>query len=188
MRTKAETEYDKIVNKIDKEAYIKKNDLGRTIKHLNKKGIRYSASSSVNLPQVYQPHFGLIGKKVVTSMILFYPEFSQLDFIEQAHESDYVFDILAEPLSGGLPWDENKYYNDFSSLKVFVVAANRDALNDANFEPLPKNLNRLVEIIPTQKVIDVLTIKDYVVPKVLELYVLSTRSKFYNHFVGQYSN
>jgi hypothetical protein len=158
------------------------------MKHLNKKGIRYSASSSVDLPQIYQVHFGLIGKKVVTSMIIFYPEFSQLDFIEQAGETDCVFDILAEPLSSGLPWDDNKYYNDFASLKVFVVVANREALNASNFEPLPKNLNRLVEINPTQKVIDVLTIKEYVVPKILELYVLSTRSPFYKHFVGQYSN
>lgn len=188
LRTKAETEYDKIANKIDKGSYIKQNDLGRTMKYLNKKGIRYSAASSVNLPQIYQPHFGLIGKKVVTSMIIFYPEFSQLDFIEQTNEGDFVFDILAEPLSSGLPWDENKYYDDFSSLKVFVVVANRDALNGDNFEALPKDLNRLVQITTTQKVIDVLTIKDYVVPKVLELYVLSTRSKFYNHFVGQYSN
>jgi hypothetical protein len=188
LRTKAETELSMLNSKVDRENYIKHNSLEKTIAYLNKNDIMYSFKSTIDLPQIYQSSFSLEGGKISTSIIIFYPEFSQLDFIQDSKENDILFDHLVAPLEGGLPWDEKQYYNDYSSLKAFIVIGKRDILNNDRFNSVSIEKSKIVEVGQSQTIIEVLKTKDYIIPKVLEVYILSVKSPFYAHFISQYNN
>jgi len=119
--------------------------------------------------------------QIHTPIVIYYPEFQQMDLIQDSLEGDKIYDHLANLLENGLPWDTKGHYSNFKDLNVFIEINTGKPLymlkrNKKHDEYGFKRL-KMDETVGT-----LLKNPDYIVPMVLEIYVLSERSHFFDCF------
>ena len=150
---------------------------------LEKHGISYSPKFSADIQREYHPKFGINSGQIMTSVTVFYPEFQQLDLIESAFENDTLYNHISSVLEEGLPWDLQRLYLDEDNVRIFLMVEKRETVADSQS---PKISQSLVEIPKNQTVLQTLQTKNYIVPGNLEVYVVSTKSSFFSHFLSLY--
>jgi len=117
------------------------------------------------------------------SVIVSYVEFHQMDFIQQATENDLLSDHLKEIFKENLPWDGQGHYN-YKDLIVFVEL---NCVDPKYRSPYHSNYEKtFFRIGKRAKFSDILRVNGYVMPYVLELYVLSKSSPFFEKFLKEY--
>jgi tetratricopeptide (TPR) repeat protein len=161
-----------------KEALSSQNQGLRQV--LESKGVSYSAQHSADIQRQFQPIFRAENGKLSTSIIVFYSEFQQMDFIQIAQEDESLFDHIACVLEEGLPWDTQKHYLDINDIAIYLFLQKRELFcgNQCSLTH-----PRMVEVPATASILDALMTKDYVVPGCLEVFVVSTKSPFHKHFL-----
>lgn len=148
---------------------------------LESKGVSYSTQHSADIQRQFQPIFRVDNGKIVTSVVIYYSEFQQMDFIQSANEDESLFDHVACVLEEGLPWDSQRHYLDINDIQIFVLLQKRDLFCGAQYS---QTHPKMVPVSATASVLDALRTKDYVVPGCLEVFVVSTKSPFHAHFLA----
>lgn len=164
----------------EKRDQLLKTDL---LQHCIKNGILYSDQPTLKLPDTYTPRFYVEDGALVTSVIFIYPEFGQFDFVDEAYDNNLLEDVFSTVYGEGLPWDGNKYYTSFSDIEFYVELNAKRPLNDAGYQSKPLQLMQLS--LPTD-LRSVLKTPEFIVPKTLEIIVLSKASNFQKHFLKRY--
>jgi len=117
------------------------------------------------------------------SIIVTYPEFQQMDFIQKARETDLLKDHLLEILKNPLPWDEKKYYS-YDNCVAFVELNCVTPLyrfdKHTNYQDGYKRVNR------NRPLSETLTLNGYVLPFLLEIFVVSKVSPFIDKFMTEF--
>ena len=165
---------------------VKDAEVKQLLKHLADKSIAYSWKSSIGLPKTYEPSLQLVDGRLTTSIVIFYPEFSQLDFVQAADAAEIIGDQLAQVLDGGLPWDTEGVYGDLGEIACYIVKERREVVNSVKVDLEAVKQARLQEINVHDSLEKIMQVEDYVVPRVLEVYLLSRKSKFHEHFLSIY--
>lgn len=152
-------------------------------KVLDSRFISYSMKFSVDIEKQHKPQFILSDGKIVTSLMIYYPEFQQMDFVMTANEDDYLFELIWGVTEQGLPWDVKKQYVNPESLRFFVMLEKREMFTGTQSKQVHQCLS---EIDVNKTILEILQTPDYVVPGHLEIYMLSIESIFYKHFLETY--
>lgn len=98
-----------------------------------------------------------------------------------------LFDHLAEIFHGGLPWDKNGDYLALERLKCFIQLNSSPAyfklkgFDQKNFDQQVATF-KLINM--KSSIIEILKVPGHVVPMVLEVYILSEKSKFLDIFAS----
>lgn len=181
----------KITNKIEELDQKKREaDFALKIKEnklysfFEKHGILYNENLTLQMPDTYQPTIKLVNDKLQLSVTFIYPEFNQFDFVKLVNQSDSIISVFATVYQQGLPWDENKLYTHVDDICFFVECDAQKPQNKYKYEMKKKSLKKIEFM---TNIIDTLKTERYVVPKVLEVIVLSKKSAFYAHFIGRYN-
>lgn len=98
-----------------------------------------------------------------------------------------MLDHLVEVFQNGLPWDANKDYVSFDRLKCFIHLNSTSAFYKLKgFDPqkYDPQVQTFKSINAKLSIREILQIPGHVIPMVLEIYVLSEKSKFLDMFVG----
>ena len=83
-------------------------------------------------------------------------------------ENDYLSDHLEQLFEGGLPWDtENSY--DLNSVNIYVELTNKTFLR----------VNK------SNTIIEIITKENFSLQMILEIYIVSPKSKYFNIFMAQ---
>ena len=181
LRNKAQKKIAVEEEKKEKKKIIKNMNLENILKHLEKEKILYAIKNTLSLPPVYENIFVIENKKIKTSIIFIYPEFSQFDFVKKSSEEDLILNHFYFIFQNGLPWDTKNLYNQ-NNIELFVEINAQKPINGI----LDDNNKKLSKIGTNFSILDCLKIKGFVVPRVLEVVVLCKDSDFYNHFTGRY--
>jgi len=119
--------------------------------------------------------------QVHTPIVVYYPEFQQMDLIEDAREGDRLVDHLYKLFENGLPWDTQNHYRNFKDIHAFIEINTGKPLY-----ALKRTKNHDESGFKKLRVEDTVgsTLKnpDYIVPMVLEVYIMSERSHFFDIF------
>lgn len=153
--------------------------------HLKKHEILYSNQPTLQIPESYQHVFKVENDYIVTSVLFIYPEFGQFDFIDEAADSNMVSEVFDTVYGEGLPWDEHGYYKDVSNIEFFIELNSKQPLNNPEYIKRPIKLSKINAELD---LLSLMKIPEYVIPKVIEIIVLSKASNFYSYFINKYSN
>lgn len=151
--------------------------------YIDVRGLSYSTVPSADIPRQFSPVFEVKNNKLVTSVIVFYPEFQQMDFIQEALEDDLLFNHVASVLEEGLPWDSNRHYLDPADVNVYLLLQRRELFTGFQCEFSDQRLHKVDK---KSTVLEALKTKNYVVPLCLEVFIVSKKSAFEGHFVSKY--
>ena len=118
-------------------------------------------------------------------ILIYYPEFNQTDFIQNSSENDILKDHFTEIFKDPLPWDQFGFYKNWQDLKYFIQIKSSNPLYQLKTHNL-KQYNEIgfKNVKLGETINDVLRIEGHVIPKILEIYVVSEHSPFYNIFTG----
>lgn len=147
------------------------------------RGISYSMVSSADIPRQFSPKFEVRDSKLATSILVFYPEFQQVDTIQEASEDDSLFGHIASVLEEGLPWDANRNYLDPADVNLYLLLQRRELFTGTQCEFTDQ---RLFKLDRKASVLEALRTKNYVVPGCLEVFLVSSKSPFEKHFLSKY--
>lgn len=118
-------------------------------------------------------------------MLIYYPEFNQTDFIQECHEKDLLVEHLSEIFKEKLPWDDKNYYKDWQNLKYFIQIKGADPYYILkNNDPNKFSQTGFTNININENLINIMKIEGHVIPMMLEIYVLSEKSPFFNIFLN----
>eukprot|EP00331_Platyophrya_macrostoma_P005015 CAMPEP_0176419550 /NCGR_PEP_ID=MMETSP0127-20121128/8111_1 /TAXON_ID=938130 /ORGANISM="Platyophrya macrostoma, Strain WH" /LENGTH=385 /DNA_ID=CAMNT_0017800043 /DNA_START=13 /DNA_END=1170 /DNA_ORIENTATION=- len=165
--------------KVEKEKALEKTAFGKVIRYFREKG--YVLGKRIHeIPDAYKLDPYLDEEKHLHfSVCVSYPEFSQMDFIKDAKDSDIIKDHLKEILKSGLPWDEKGHYN-MKSIEVYLemntTAPLHSSDNHTNFQQAYLRISR------KNTFEQVLKLNGYVMPHLIDLIIISRESDFYKKF------
>ena len=130
-----------------------------------------------------------IRDRLLVPIIFIYPQFGQFDLIENVLETQPLIQSIEKAIGKGLPWDENKEYLDFGEMEFFVQLNKDKPVNEFREEntKIESSLFKLDKLVIVNKtLLQILQTKDYVLPTVLEIIILSKKSSFYEHFMNNF--
>ena len=58
---------------------------------------------------------------LISPIVFLYPEFGQFDYVGESSEDMTIWDVFEQIFTSGLPWDQNKFYDDKKALKFYVM-------------------------------------------------------------------
>lgn len=148
---------------------------------LESKKVSYSRDFSTDLSRQFKPTFRVTDGQLTTSIVVYYPEFQQMDFIETAGENESLWDHVGCVLEGGLPWDLQRHYLDLHKVKVYLMLQKREVFCGSQ---CVLEHPALAEVSPEASVLTALQTPNYVVPGCLEVFVVSVQSPFHQHFLA----
>lgn len=102
VKEEAQSKYNAIIEKQAKKSQSLIDNNRTLIKACQDRGIVLGKFSS-NLPEMYKNPIRIENDHLFTSIIVFYPEFKQLDFIEKADVGTFLVDHLNLLIKDGLP-------------------------------------------------------------------------------------
>ncbi|KAL4438075.1 hypothetical protein ABPG74_016854 [Tetrahymena malaccensis] len=114
-----------------------------------------------------------------------YPEFSQMDYIDDTREKDVLKDHLAAIFKEPLPWDHKHQYT-MENIEVYIEFNQTKPLyqpTDLKTWPSAQGYKKIDANLTLNQVF---SIRGYVLPQVAEITVVSKISPFYTVFKEQY--
>ena len=157
---------------------------------LNEKKVLMSLSSSVKKYKIYERKLALTkSKELLVPIVFLYPQFGQFDIVEKVSEKEPLIEAVKKVIGEGLPWDQNKEYIDFGEMEFYLQLNKESPVNefrveDQNKETCLFKLDKLVMV--NGSLLQILQTKNYVLPTVVEIIVLSTKSSFHEHFLEKF--
>lgn len=144
-------------------------------------------SAKSNIPGAYDADLIVDNSgKIHTPILFYYPEFGQCDLIQDAHEDHTLHSHAFGLLERGLPWDVKKHYLE-SSYEIWVQLNAAPAVPEhAKHLQKENTKKRVVNIDPNWTILQILQTEGYVVPRYLEVIMVSPLSKFYELFKEKY--
>lgn len=136
-----------------------------------------------NLPGAYDSELCVDNSgKIHTPILFYYPEFGQCDLIQDASEDHTLHSHAYGLLERGLPWDLKKHYLE-STYEVWLqTQAAKPVPEHAKYLQKESSKKKIVNIDPNWTILTILRTEGYVVPKYLEVIMVSPMSKFYEVF------
>eukprot|EP01017_Pseudomicrothorax_dubius_P004231 TRINITY_DN107_c0_g3_i3.p1 TRINITY_DN107_c0_g3~~TRINITY_DN107_c0_g3_i3.p1 ORF type:complete len:227 (-),score=70.36 TRINITY_DN107_c0_g3_i3:89-769(-) len=179
LRITALAEIDKIQKSNISEKYQKSKELDAVLDLCEKKKI-VLGKPLYEIPNVDAKfHFDADGIFHVP-IILAYPEFRQTDIIRDAKEDDPLEAHLATVLEYKLPWDIEGFY-DMESIECFIELNQIEPYRVVQGSTKQKKGLKKIDISKT--ILQILQTKGFVLPQVIEVLIVSRRSKFYPLFL-----
>jgi len=141
---------------------------------------------------LFSSHFGFgsLGVTLHWPVLFLYPDEYQTDFFRDAKDTDRVFDMLAMMLppnaDSAPPWDVQNSYT-MPTIKVYFEVPRRaktakeikrekkKAAKSKSSSKVEEDQPEKVFVQPSMKLIDVLTTKGYVIPKIPTFFVVKKR-------------
>eukprot|EP01016_Furgasonia_blochmanni_P050748 TRINITY_DN7892_c0_g1_i9.p1 TRINITY_DN7892_c0_g1~~TRINITY_DN7892_c0_g1_i9.p1 ORF type:complete len:308 (-),score=50.01 TRINITY_DN7892_c0_g1_i9:16-939(-) len=122
------------------------------------KGVRLGTQSLL-IPESYKMEISFDKDNYLhTSIAIVYPEFSQMDFIQDAVEDDTLGDHLVEIFKEPLPWDQGRNYS-ITSIEVYVELLSVKPLKPYKSKHPERSFKR---IDLKSSILDVLKTEDYI--------------------------
>jgi len=103
------------------------------------------------------------------------------------NENDILLDHLLEVFKTGLPWDNNQDYSSIDRLKCFIhLNSTVPYYKLKGFDPkmFDNQIQTFKVVEMKSSIAKVMGIQGHVIPMVLEIYIVSEKSKFFDVFVN----
>jgi len=180
----ADEKLEKLKAKVAKVGEVKNEKFKKLVEEYVARGYILGKNRVHEIPDAYKTDpYPDSENELRFSVILTYIEFNQIDFIQDVSENDLLTDHLKEIFKEKLPWDDKGFY-EYKDLAIFVELNSVEPMfksqNHTNFE------RGFLRIGRRKRFSDIFRINGYVMPFVLELYVLSKASPFFDKFMKDF--
>ena len=189
IKTKAQARIKKLKEKKQRLEMMKRQKLGNLLQKLSQENILLGEKPTIQMQAIYQKKMRVEDKVLKIPIVFIYPQFGQFDIVEDCTLEGKLIDAVRQTIGEGLPWDSNKEYDDFGQMDFYLELDKQCALNefrkaeDIGAHRILK-LDKLV--IVNQPLKKILNVEGLVLPRALEIVVVSTKSNFHAHFVENF--
>ena len=189
IKTKAQARIKKLRKKKERLEMMKRQKLGNLLQKLSQESILLGEKPTIQMQAIYQKKLRVEEKVLKIPIVFIYPQFGQFDIVEDCRLEGKLIDAVRQTIGEGLPWDNNKEYDDFGQMDFYLELDKQYALNEfRKTEDIGEHrihkLDKLV--IVNQPLKKILNVGGLVLPRALEVVVVSTKSNFHAHFVENF--
>lgn len=189
IKTKAKAQIKKLREKKERLEMMKRQKLGNLLQKLGEHKILLGEKPTIQMQSIYEKKMRVEENRLKIPIIFIYPQFGQFDIVEDFEVSGKLIDAVRQTIGQGLPWDKANEYDDFGKMDFYVELDKQTALNEYR-EEKKIGKHRLHEVdklvIVNKPLLEILTVPGLVLPRSLEILVVSQKSDFHGHFTNNF--